>query len=294
MGTISVDQVSEKKESRAKDYWDRIADRTKGEGDYQSGKKLVPFRNWIAEYADAKAKEFVTTTFERSVALKGDCKILDVGCGPGKWSTLFSEMGFWTIGVDSSDKMIDLAEESVGNRGARKADFSVMDASLLGFRDATFDFVNCVTVLQHILTQRSWKRAIEEIARVVKPCGYVLLYEIAPSFALVKNTESLHVRTLREYTSEFARAGAQLVLSVATDISFPLTVLGLRRFSTSFNPNDAYFYWGKKRQVVSSAQVLSFISKLVAKTARKIDYGLATTPLGIVSPTRILLFKKRG
>ncbi len=272
-------------------YWDRIAEETRKEN-HEISKEQALCRNYVAEYADEKSKDLLLKVFERFVSLHGKCTILDVGCGLGKWTRIFAEKGYRTIGIDASARMTELAKERTNGKSAGKVGFFNMDASMLGFRTATFDFINCVTVLQHILTNEKWRYAIKEMVRVTKPNGYMLLYEAAPLFALQRKTENLRFRTLKEYEAMFAEAGAQLVFSLATDVSFPLTVFGLRRYSTTFSQSDAYFYRAKRRKAMSIAQVSSMISRILAKVAREIDYTLAETPLGSLSPFRILLFKR--
>jgi ubiquinone/menaquinone biosynthesis C-methylase UbiE len=258
----------------------------------RSVEERVPFKNWMADYADMKARDLLLRTFERFIFLGKEAKILDVGCGPGKWTRLFAEKGFFTVGVDASADMIELAKARANKSGLEMMEFYVMDASVLGLVEATFDFVNCVTVLQHILADEKWKRAIVEMVRVTKPEGYLLLYEMAPQFTFKKRTQNLRIRTLKDYETEFAKAGARLVFSLATDISFPLTVLSLRKFSTSFNRNEVYFYWARKKRIITLAQAMSVVSKMIATFAKQIDYDLAETPFSMLSPLRILLFRR--
>jgi ubiquinone/menaquinone biosynthesis C-methylase UbiE len=281
-----------------KAYWDNVAKEAKDKENVKSNDEWIPSRNWIAEYADAKAKDLLLKTFEKSVALdKNNSQALDIGCGPGKWTRLLAQKGLSVTGIDASAGMIGLAKERTaeyvtGRSPFAQVTFCVMDASVLGFRDASFEFVNCVTVLQHILTDEKWRHAVREIARVTKPQGYLLLYEVAPAFILKRRTQNLRFRTLKEYEAEFAKSGARLVFTLATDISYPLTVLGLRRFSTTFDQNEVYYYWTRRTSIVPFGKILSTISKIVARIARQVDYRLGRTPLGLLSPLRILLFER--
>jgi len=279
-------------QTEEKGYWDRIAERAKSEENIKPGEGRIPFKNWVAEYTDTKAKNLLLETFERFIALDRDAQILDVGCGPGKWTRLFAKRGFPIIGIDRSSGMIELAKGVLNENESKRAGFYVMDASTLGFRDSTFDFVNCVTVLQHVKIDEQWRNAIKEIVRVTKCQGCILLYETAPYFALKIATQSLRIRTLREYQTEFADAGARLIYSLATDLSFPLTFFALRKFSTTFNKNEAYFYWAKKNKRISLERILSMNSRIIAEVAEQIDYKLGNTPLGMFSPLRIMLLKK--
>jgi ubiquinone/menaquinone biosynthesis C-methylase UbiE len=282
--------VLSQQKSSAEGYWDRVAEETRSKGNLELGKDWVGFKNWVAEYADMKTKDFLLKTLERFIVLPKTAKILDVGCGPGKWTKMYAEKGFLTTGIDASSGMVQLAR--AGKKDMKKVNLSVMDASSLGFQDASFDLVNCVTVLQHITVDEKWKKAIKEIVRVTKPKGNILLYEMAPFFTLSRGLQSVRIRTWKEYETEFARRGARLVFALATDISFPLTILSLRKYSTTFARNEAYFYWTRRKKKLSLAQIASLSSKIIATFARQIDYKLAETPLGMASPLRILLVKK--
>jgi ubiquinone/menaquinone biosynthesis C-methylase UbiE len=282
--------VLSQQKSSVEGYWDRVAEETRSKGNIKLGKDWVGFKNWVAEYADMKTKDLLLKTFERFIVLPKTARVLDVGCGSGKWTKMYAEKGFLTTGIDASSGMVQLAR-AVKN-GTGKVNLSIMDASSLGFQNASFDLVNCVTVLQHITVDEKWKKAIKEIVRVTKPRGNVLLYEVAPLFTPSRGIQSVRIRTRKEYETEFARVGARLIFSLATDISFPLTILSLRKYSTTFARNEAYLYWTRRKRTLSSARLASFGSKIIAEVARQIDYKLAETPLGTVSPLRILLAKK--
>jgi SAM-dependent methyltransferase len=254
------------------------------------GEDWIAFKNWVAEYADMKTKDFLLKTFERFIVLPKAARILDVGCGPGKWTRMYAEKGFLTTGIDASPRMVQLAR--AGKKDLEKVSLCVMDASSLGFQNASFDLVNCVTVLQHVTVDEKWKKAIKEIVRVTKPKGNILFYEVAPLFTPSKGTQNIRVRTRKEYEIEFARTGARLIFSLATDISFLLTIFSLRKYSTTFARNDVYFYWTRRKRTLSRARLASSGSKIIATVAKQIDYKLAKTPLGIVSPLRIMLAKK--
>ena len=63
-------------------------------------------------------------------------KILDLCCGSGRDSKLFTEKGYAVVGVDLSTEMIDIAKKNVPD-----ASFKVMDALHLDFRLNSFDAV---------------------------------------------------------------------------------------------------------------------------------------------------------
>ncbi|MGB9676061.1 MAG: class I SAM-dependent methyltransferase [Candidatus Bathyarchaeales archaeon] len=276
-------------EDKLEKYWDYAALEAR---DFEKWRRIEKWRkvarNWLADYADKRAYDFVLEVLNEVVGLYKSAKILDVGCGPGKWSIFLDKFGSITA-IDVSPEMVLLAKENARKHGLRNVAFYVMDVSKLNFPDAVYDFVNCVTVLQHIHDDERWRMAIREIVRVTRTGGYMLLFETAPNVAVIKRTRYLKIRTMRQYVDEFKSAGASLVYWRAVDLSLPITLLGLRAYAASFNKR-VYYFISKNRWV--PAGLLSFLSWAAALLAGLIDYRLAETPLSFLSFGRILLFRK--
>jgi ubiquinone/menaquinone biosynthesis C-methylase UbiE len=218
------------------------------------------------------------------VKLRRNARILDVGCGPGKWMNLFAEKGFTTTGIDSSPWMIRLAKKAT-RRNAGKLTFAVANIGKVESPSDFYDMVNCVTVLQHILDDGNWRSAIHEMVRVTKPLGHVLIFEAAPSFVFKRRTRHLHFRSMKEYVREFDRSGASLSYWRATD----LTYLGLRKYAASFSKKVYYFTGGISGL---SPNFLSFMTRVAVILAKPMDYRLAETPLSFLSIGKLLLFRK--
>jgi ubiquinone/menaquinone biosynthesis C-methylase UbiE len=126
------------------------------------------FQERQRDYAFVTQKGLVLKMFG-----KDGGKVLDIGCGPGVMAADLLKRGCTVWGIDASEKMIDLAkakmEKAEDSSGAR---FSVGDIENLEFPDAHFDAVICMGVLEYLLTDL---KAIEEMARVVKPGGTVII-----------------------------------------------------------------------------------------------------------------------
>ncbi len=247
-------------------------------------------RNWLAHYTEKKAYDFIVQTIENHVKLESEAQILDVGCGPGKWVNRFAERGFIVTGIDSSPWMIRLAKKRVRKDFKKLSNFHVMNVAKLNLPSNFYDMVNCVTVLQHIFSDEDWENAVHEMVRVTKSLGYVLIFEAAPSFILKKRTHRLRFRSMREYIIEFRKAGAHLTYWRATDLSFPITFLGLRKYAASFSRRVYYYFAGELP--LFSPYFLSSLSRIAVALAKPIDYKLAETPLSFLSVGKILLFRK--
>lgn len=98
-------------------------------------------------------------------------KVLDLGCGPGESSRLMKERGYEAVGVDQSPKMIEAALK-------REVEAYVSDCAPLPFADGTFDGVFACTSLEW---SEQPHKIVKEIARVVKPGGFLVAVTLGPS-----------------------------------------------------------------------------------------------------------------
>ncbi|RIA87403.1 S-adenosyl-L-methionine-dependent methyltransferase [Glomus cerebriforme] len=108
---------------------------------------------------------------------QGDCKVLDVGCGPGTWlldlAHEYKNIKFVGIDIEST---VYPNEIKPGNINFRQAD--ILDG--LPFSDNEFDFVH-QEIMALIIKADQWNFVISELIRVTKPGGFVELVEyIAP------------------------------------------------------------------------------------------------------------------
>ena len=99
-------------------------------------------------------------------------RILEVGVGTGISLPDYRRSNR-LIGVDLSEPMLRKAQERVVNEALDHVDgVAVMDARRLGFPDAFFD----VVVAQYVITTvPDPERALDEIARVTRPGGEIIL-----------------------------------------------------------------------------------------------------------------------
>jgi ubiquinone/menaquinone biosynthesis C-methylase UbiE len=105
-------------------------------------------------------------------------RVLDVGCGPGRLARVLAERVAPTgsvDGIDAAVEMINRASRQARKRGVAIT-FQVAFAQDLPFPDATFDAVACTLALHHV-AEDDQRTAIEEMYRVLKPGGRLLIAE---------------------------------------------------------------------------------------------------------------------
>jgi ubiquinone/menaquinone biosynthesis C-methylase UbiE len=104
--------------------------------------------------------------------------LLDVGCGTGTLAiAAIRRVGRAgaVSGIDASAQMLARARSKAANAGVA-IDFRLADAEALPFANGAFDVVLGTTVL-HCLPRTARARCIEEMIRVARPGGRVLLID---------------------------------------------------------------------------------------------------------------------
>jgi len=104
--------------------------------------------------------------------------LLDLGCGPGSITLKIAIRcpHLRVVGVDRSRTMLRVARRSAENQNlAGRVSFFQGDAGQLSFSGGAFDFVLSNSVLHHLTSP---ERVFEEMARVTKPDGTVLVRDL--------------------------------------------------------------------------------------------------------------------
>jgi len=101
------------------------------------------------------------------VSPKRSDKILDAGCGTGKYTLEFSKKGAEVTGTDFSDKMLEIARKKCPGVKFYRADLQ----KKLSFRSGWFNKINCAQTLKHI---RNINFTLKEFYRVLQRGGIMV------------------------------------------------------------------------------------------------------------------------
>lgn len=133
----------------------------------------VAFDHAVGYYDETRGlspEASLATTDLLAAEFRGSGRLLEVGVGTGLLALPLVERGFPVVGIDLSVPMIARSREKAG--AAASLGLAVADATRLPFRSGSFDGA----FMRHVLhLVPSWRVALEEVVRVVRPGGRFLV-----------------------------------------------------------------------------------------------------------------------
>jgi SAM-dependent methyltransferase len=183
-----------------KEYWTGVAENSCADDAWGLAPVLYPdsppwFNQQIDELQFGAIRRVITLA-----RLPAGTRILDVGCGTGRWLRRYQQFGFRATGVDATAGMLRLAREH-----GTAAALTVGEAYRLPFRDATFDAVSDITVTQHIPASLQVP-ALAEMMRVIRPGGCLILLELIQG-----KDKHIFPRTPEDWIESASSCGAKLI-----------------------------------------------------------------------------------
>ena len=136
---------------------------------YILNKLREDYNNIALKYSQARDKEWEEMKFLFNDLNEGD-KVIDLGCGNGRFYPLFEERHVDYYGIDFSSKMVEIAKEKypLGR-------FWIGTGFSLAFENEFFDYVYCIAVLHHIPSENLRMKFLKEAIRVLKNQGTLIL-----------------------------------------------------------------------------------------------------------------------
>ena len=122
---------------------------------------------------------FLYARRKESLKLAGSVKgkkILDVGCGSGVFLLEFIKMEAKVVGVDYSQKMLNIAKKELKHYKIPKNKYKLIlaNATNLPFKNKSFDLV-LATGLTDYMTDQDDLKFLKEASRVLKPNGSLIV-----------------------------------------------------------------------------------------------------------------------
>jgi SAM-dependent methyltransferase len=182
-----------------KDYWSGVADSGANDATGYAPVLHPDAPAWFNSLVD-RLQERAWKRGLTWASLTPGARVLDVGCGTGRWLRRYSKLELNAIGVDATPGMLRRARE-VGT----KCPVVAAPAQRLPFKNETFDLVSAVTVVQHVPADAQ-SGVLREMARVLRPGGHLMLLELTQGFG-----PHVFPRSPRDWIQQVTAAGLSLV-----------------------------------------------------------------------------------
>jgi SAM-dependent methyltransferase len=131
--------------------------------------------------------------------LKGARRVLDIGCGTGRFASRIIQAGGDYTGIDTSEGMVEMARAA--NPGIS---FLRTPGDTLPFADGSFDLCFTCGVLQYALHSNGADRLLREVRRVLVRGGRFILLEQASESKNASDTVA-HPTNESDYRSALSR-----------------------------------------------------------------------------------------
>lgn len=120
-----------------------------------------------------QARHATTLAWIDSLSLAPGARVLEIGCGAGHLAVALAQRGLCVHAIDSATAMVDLTRQHAAESGVTETlRVETGDTSSLRFADESFDLVLAIGVIPWL----QWPElAVQEMARVVRSGGYVIL-----------------------------------------------------------------------------------------------------------------------
>jgi SAM-dependent methyltransferase len=130
-------------------------------------------RAWIdhVDGSDTRRRLLLDPVMLRLCGDVAGLRVLDAGCGEGRFSRMLAERGATVAGVDATPEM---AAEAARRAGSGQS-YAIAMAERLPLADETFDVAVSYVMLVDVIDYRG---AIAEMARVLRPGGRIVVANV--------------------------------------------------------------------------------------------------------------------
>jgi len=136
----------------------------------QFNKQAENFSQWSV----TQNREYLEAYFAFCRMLPED-SLLDVACGTGEFSLFAASRIYKAVGVDISDRMIELARHQASDSRVANATFLCRDVSSIPGDDDSFSIVICKSAFHHI---HDYEKIIGEMVRCCQKGGRISIQDI--------------------------------------------------------------------------------------------------------------------
>jgi len=249
-------------DSKTKDFYDE-------EGWKPAGKKLLDGELFGVKEDGPIRRELKKVHIQRRFnGLKramGSQRVLECGCGGNPSTDLLEVFSHYT-GVDFSETGISVSKEVLEKENLPHT-LQVADVCNLPFEDAAFDAVYSAHMIYHISDPNSQATALNEMVRVTKPGGAVVLVTVNPRPLLFP------IRLFKRVLSDFVAANnmANKTIRKAVLPYRPMRLSGYRDLLKTRGELEIRCYGLPSTYINQNISEFGFFGKLYWRALRFLD-----------------------
>jgi len=155
-------------------------------------------------YTSRRGKFVVWSNLLDSLALRGDERVLDLGCGRGAVLLMAAErlqtgravgVDLWNTGDQSGNSPTATRRNADAEGVADRVDLHTGDMTALPFASDSFDLVLSNVAIHNIKGAQQRDAAIDEALRVLRPGGRLMIADI---FGVERHARRLRARQVRD------------------------------------------------------------------------------------------------
>jgi SAM-dependent methyltransferase len=222
-----------RKSYNPKSFWDAKAQRAGM--DFESAVCLDdPISNKIIDRIQKRMIRLAFRHILQRTALAGR-KLLDYGCGTGRWVDFFQNYGLEYTGVDLSPEMIRIASGRYPNHK-----FSIVGSEGMEFQPWSLDMICTIAVIHHNRYPEQ-ESILQQMGGLIKNQGFFVLFESIGKRTDIQDSESIveFPRPVPDWVNTLNSLGFELIWSKNTRYFSTRTIMnklaGENRFPSLTN-----------------------------------------------------------
>ena len=159
---------SANKSDATKDFYNDLVDGKVSRGLWGKEKRFSP------ESIAVKPSVFrYFTSVVNKYISKAD-NVLDLGCGPGGFLTIISNICGKIVGTDITPNFIEESKKLIQEKQLKNASAVLVESGEIPFPDSEFDRIVMVDVIHHL---GNADETMDEVYRILKKDGFLLIFE---------------------------------------------------------------------------------------------------------------------
>lgn len=157
--------------------------------------------------------------------LDANTNVLDIGCGFGNNLLPFLLKGCVCKGVEITDEIVDLAQETLHNRGFPDVEIKKGNNRSIPFDSDKFDLLISNNVIHYESNESDYLEALSEYSRVLKPGGALYIMTAGSMHDIYKKAKITGPHTFKIQNWDFRNGESYFYISNAKYLEFYLEKL---------------------------------------------------------------------